>query len=71
MKNVKVTNPALFQSRNVEVNTERLSVGDNAASGAITIYANDEDGVDSEFTYWGEHGLKDYERDYGFVLSRD
>ena len=70
MATIKVTNKELFNSRNVEVNLDNISVGDNAASGNITIYAKDEDGVESEFTYWGEHSLKDYERDYGFVLCR-
>lgn len=69
---IKVINEELFNSMQVEVDTDSLKCTDNyqqtktfAAFGTIDISTNKKPcGV----SFWGEHGANDYLEDYGFIL---
>jgi len=71
MKNIKITNPDLFKSRNVDVNIDSLSIGiirgRFVAVGDIHISFDN-----NQFqTLSGEHGQYDFEEDFGFILVAD
>jgi hypothetical protein len=64
MKNIQITNPDLFTSRNVDVNINSLSIGlvnrRFVAVGDVHIEFDD-----NQFQTWsGDHGQYDYEEDF-------
>ena len=68
MKNIKITNPEIFTSRNVDVNIDSLSLGTIqgrfVAMGDVHIQFDD-----NQFhTLSGEHGQYDFEEEFGFIL---
>ena len=71
MKNIKITNPDLFKSRNVDVNIDSLSIGiirgRFVAYGTVNIQWGDK-----EYQSWsGEHGQHDFQEEFGFILVAD
>lgn len=68
MKNIKITNQDLFNSKSVDVNLDSLSIntydGRFVAKGNVHIQYGDK-----EYQCWcGEHGQYDFEEDFGFIL---
>ena len=71
MKNIKITNPEIFTSRNVDVNIDSLRIGTIQgkfiATGNVHIQFDD-----NQFHTWsGDHGQYDFEEDFGFILVAD
>jgi hypothetical protein len=70
---VKITNEKLYNEKVIDVDTSGLSstdyyngrYGNFCASGHISIELENGEWIEST----GEHGSKDYEEDYGFVLE--
>jgi hypothetical protein len=59
--NIKVTNHALYNEKVIEVDTTGLT----GQRGTLSVEVEGEGWHD----YTGEHGLNDYEQDFGFVLG--
>ena len=68
MKNIQITNPDLFTSRNVDVDINALRIGlvngRFVAIGDVNIQFDDNQAQ----TWSGDHGQYDYEEDFGFIL---
>lgn len=70
---VKITNEKLYNEKVVDVDTSGLSAtnyyngryGNFCASGHISIELEEGDSIEST----GEHGSRDYEEEYGFILE--
>jgi hypothetical protein len=72
MKNITVTNPELFNAKVDDIFTEQLMIGEKHAQGSITIqYYPEGEKKPVMQTFSGEHGLSDYEEDFGFILTPD
>lgn len=67
MNNITVTNKELFNSTVIEVDTSSLSVGSDRAHGTIAIETKNDGWKEIQ----GEHGLNDYQDEYGFALTSE
>ena len=71
MKNIKITNPEIFTSRNVDVNIDSLSLG--TIQGRFVAVGDIHISFDNnQFqTLSGEHGQHDFQEEFGFILVAD
>ena len=62
---VKITNETLYNERVIEVETNNVkNVSNNSFNGNVAIEVENE----GRREYDGEHGMKDYEDEFGFIF---
>ena len=62
---VKITNETLYNERVIEVETNNVkNVSNNSFNGNVAIEVENEGWRE----YDGEHGMKDYEDEFGFIF---
>jgi len=72
---VKITNEKLYNEKVFDVDTSLLQstdcyngrMGHFCANGHLSVFLKSEKWIEST----GEHGSKDYESDYGFILTNE
>lgn len=76
---IRITNQEKYNEKVHDIDIDDLSAtdfynainGNFCATGTLVINVKEDDGSISQLESFGEHGSRDYEDEYGFVLEVD